>query len=556
MRVEGSVISLSWIPSEAVRGGTRVAFDAGFTHYDDPPPDEIEDLEALRVADRFRFANLLSAWAEFDDSGQGVDYGYSGRGLMGSTTVALGGLRRQFEAVSLPDLQAPVETGEGWVRFTQTAGGRTGLPAPRRVRRRPFIQWQAPLCWSTLCLTLYPDRSPQFGVLGASRFPRHWIYDHEGKLAAKSGLTDFRDWYRKSFGKHTPWGERDSPALVTAVESALERALSVELMDRSSKPKFRTLRAGEQLVAEGEEGTDVFLVLDGVMRVEKGGERLAEYGPGAILGERSGLEGGKRLSTLVAVTPCRVAAVAHSAMDRDKLRELSKDHGAGDSPVIGPRPLAERGRLSAERRAEERPMTNTKRPMRDKRRPKLSREELRTLLVQTGRLLVIEEGLGVGVETLTFKKVFARVEAETGLSLSNASIIRRVWHNQADYQADVLATIAATDGLGEFDETIRALGPLVDNLDVSTPEARQRSLREVCRVGGAANIFRLLESPHWSTWISVWALAAAHNLEGDHLRHQQRIRDALHRATTGSPLCGKAPMWRWHSWSGCACGPR
>ena len=38
MRIESSVTSLSWIPSEAVRGGTRVAFDAGFTHYDEPPP--------------------------------------------------------------------------------------------------------------------------------------------------------------------------------------------------------------------------------------------------------------------------------------------------------------------------------------------------------------------------------------------------------------------------------------------------------------------------------------------------------------------------------------
>jgi CRP-like cAMP-binding protein len=63
--------------------------------------------------------------------------------------------------------------------------------------------------------------------------------------------------------------------------------------------------------------------------VEKGGERLAEYGPGAILGERAGLEGGRRMSSLIAVTPCRVAVVAHSAMDPDHLRELSKDHGAG-----------------------------------------------------------------------------------------------------------------------------------------------------------------------------------------------------------------------------------
>jgi len=325
------VASLSWIPSEAVRGATRVAFDAGFTHYDEPLPEVIEDIEALRAADRFRFANVLSGWMEVDQHGNVADCGYSGGGLMSSTTVAVAGLRHRFEPVALPDLRAEPEVGEGWVRFTQTAGGRTGLPAPRRVRRRPFIQWQAPLVWSTLRLTLHADKSPEFEVVGASRFPRHWIYDDEWRLAAKSGLTDFRDWYRKSFGKHTPWGDQDSSALITAIETALERSLSVELMNSPSKPKFRTLAAGETLVTEGDEGSDVFLVLDGVVRVEQGGERLAEYGPGAVLGERSGLEDGKRHSTLVAVTPVRIAAVPHSALDRERLRELSKDHGA-DSP--------------------------------------------------------------------------------------------------------------------------------------------------------------------------------------------------------------------------------
>ena len=70
----------------------------------------------------------------------------------------------------------------------------------------------------------------------------------------------------------------------------------------------------------------MFLLLDGVLRVEEDGRRLAEYGPGALLGERAHLEGGERTSTLVAVTPCRVAAVEASELDRGALQELSKDH--------------------------------------------------------------------------------------------------------------------------------------------------------------------------------------------------------------------------------------
>ena len=51
MRIESSVTSLSWIPSEAVTGANKGVFEIGFTHYDDPPPDVIEDLDALRESD-------------------------------------------------------------------------------------------------------------------------------------------------------------------------------------------------------------------------------------------------------------------------------------------------------------------------------------------------------------------------------------------------------------------------------------------------------------------------------------------------------------------------
>ncbi|MEI2700746.1 MAG: hypothetical protein V9E94_21270 [Microthrixaceae bacterium] len=37
-------------------------------------------------------------------------------------------------------------------------------------------------------------------------------------MHAKAGLADFKDWWRNSFGDNTPWGDVDSPALVTEVE--------------------------------------------------------------------------------------------------------------------------------------------------------------------------------------------------------------------------------------------------------------------------------------------------------------------------------------------------
>jgi hypothetical protein len=333
MRYESSVTSVSWIPSEALEGILQFGVDAGLGRYDDPLPDTLGSLEEWRVGDRFRFANWLRAWIEVDDSGRITGCGYGdGGGLIGSSTVWLGGLHYTFQAVALPDLRKEPERGEGWVRFTQTAGGRTAVPMPRRVRRRPYLQWNAPLVWTTLSLTLHADGRAEPTLAGASRFPRHWVYDAAGQLSAKSGLANFRDWWRTSFGRHTPWGDQDSPALVTAVETALERALSAQLMRGAAEPQIRSIKPGTTVVGQGEPGTEVYLILDGVVRVEQNGERLAEYGPGALLGERAHLEGGTRTASVIAVTACRVASADAGQFDRAALEELAGGHRREGEP--------------------------------------------------------------------------------------------------------------------------------------------------------------------------------------------------------------------------------
>jgi hypothetical protein len=332
MRHESSVTSLSWIPSEAITGVMRVPIDAGVGSYDNPPPDVLTSLPELQAADRFRFANELRAWIDVGADGQISDAGYAGGGLIGSTTLRLGVLTYTFQPIKLPDLRQSPERGAGWVRFSQTVGGRSGSPMPRTIARPPFVLWAAPLVWTTLALTLHADGHAEFAMTGASPFPRHWIYDDAGRLASKSGLTNFKDWIAQSFGtEHSPWGNEDSPQLVTAVETALERALSVQLMRGGRKPTFTLLAAGETLARQGDHGSDLYLVLDGVIRVDRDGGQLAEYGPGALLGERSHLEGGIRTSTLTAVTACRVASVPAAQLDHDMLTELAGGHRREES---------------------------------------------------------------------------------------------------------------------------------------------------------------------------------------------------------------------------------
>jgi hypothetical protein len=324
-RIESSVTSLSWIPSEAVTGLNKAIFGSGFTHYDDPPPDLIEDLDGLQAADRFRFANQLIGWIEVTD-GRIVDAGYEGGCLMGATTLGLGLGRATFAAVAFDDIRHPVELTATSARFVQTVGGHTAVPAPRRVNKPPFVKFEAPTVWTTLALTIHADGVSEYELTGASAFPRHWMYDHSGVLAAKAGMADFKEWWRHSFGKHTPWGDQDSPALVTAVETALERELAGHIMRGGGKSSIRKLKQGALLTEQGATGNDVYLLLNGVLEVEVDGEPIAEVGPGAILGERAALEGGVRTSTLRALTKATVAVVKADQLAEDQLAELSAGH--------------------------------------------------------------------------------------------------------------------------------------------------------------------------------------------------------------------------------------
>jgi CRP-like cAMP-binding protein len=156
------------------------------------------------------------------------------------------------------------------------------------------------------------------------------VYDGDGVLVAKSGLIDFDEWYRHAFGKHSPWGDEDSPALATAVESALERDLSSLVMRGASKPDIKKLKPGKVLMEQGSEGDRLALVLDGVVAVQVNGEPLAELGPGAVVGERAVLEGGKRTATVAAVTRCTVATIPAAAVDRDALERLAEGHHRED----------------------------------------------------------------------------------------------------------------------------------------------------------------------------------------------------------------------------------
>jgi hypothetical protein len=322
MRIESSVTSVSWIPKGATEGFNRLTFGLlRVAHFDPPPPDVLGDLDELLEAGQVRFVNRLEAWVEVED-GRIVDAGQGGGGRSGRTRVGYGPASIAFASAPMPELRPDPEIGPDRARFAQTAGGVIGIPTPRRVRHPPYVQITPSIPWTTLALTIHADGSVEQRLTGASSFPRHWVYDHTGRLVAKSGFIDYDAWWREAFGTHTPWGDEESAPIVTAVESALERQLSVAVID--AKPRFRRLQAGRTLVRQGEPGDELFLLFDGVLQVEVDGEPVTQVGPGAILGEMALLQEGRRTATLRAVTPCRVAVVPRDQIDRAALEEIAR----------------------------------------------------------------------------------------------------------------------------------------------------------------------------------------------------------------------------------------
>jgi CRP/FNR family cyclic AMP-dependent transcriptional regulator len=61
--------------------------------------------------------------------------------------------------------------------------------------------------------------------------------------------------------------------------------------------------SGKELVREGDYSYDVLAIEEGTARVERDGDRLADLGPGDVVGEMGVLERSQRNATVVATSP-------------------------------------------------------------------------------------------------------------------------------------------------------------------------------------------------------------------------------------------------------------
>jgi Cyclic nucleotide-binding domain len=322
MRVESSVTAITWLPFAALDALPNMPLGFAVAHYDESPGARLGDLDVMREADAFREANELRAWVEVE-GGEIVAHGRDGRGVVAGVGLELGPEQVTFPAVEFPVIRPEPELRDGSARFTQTVGGRIGIPAPRPVQGEPYFHFGSALAWTTLELVLTVDGGAEGRLVAFSPFPRHSVYDGAGWLTGEHGLSDFEGWYRESFGEATPWGDEDAPEVVAAIEKQLEEELTrVALTTNAKLPRCR-LEAGETLVEQGEPGADMFLLLDGQLDVEVDGRTVARVGAGALLGELAVLGEGKRKATLRATRACRVAVLPADAIGGTELPELA-----------------------------------------------------------------------------------------------------------------------------------------------------------------------------------------------------------------------------------------
>jgi flavin reductase (DIM6/NTAB) family NADH-FMN oxidoreductase RutF len=107
----------------------------------------------------------------------------------------------------------------------------------------------------------------------------------------------------------------------------LERApvfasLSPEILDAiTAGGDERAFGPGEVVVREGDAGDELFVILEGEVRVERKGAPLATFGPGEFFGEIAVFDGRPRSADVVAASPMRALAIS-----RDVIREaLTKE---------------------------------------------------------------------------------------------------------------------------------------------------------------------------------------------------------------------------------------
>jgi CRP-like cAMP-binding protein len=82
---------------------------------------------------------------------------------------------------------------------------------------------------------------------------------------------------------------------------------------------FATLESfveGQEIIREGGYSNDFYAIDEGTVKIERGGEHIADLGPGDVFGEQGLLEKSERTATVTATSSVRVIKIEHWELSR------------------------------------------------------------------------------------------------------------------------------------------------------------------------------------------------------------------------------------------------
>jgi len=120
------------------------------------------------------------------------------------------------------------------------------------------------------------------------------------------------------------------------------RLKSIRLFEQLSDEQLRSIAPfadetsvpeGEQLVREGDFSYELIGIEEGTAQVTRGGDRVADLGPGDFFGEIGVMERGLRTATVVATSPMRLITLTRwelRRMEKEMPEALEEIHRAAD----------------------------------------------------------------------------------------------------------------------------------------------------------------------------------------------------------------------------------
>lgn len=153
---------------------------------------------------------------------------------------------------------------------------------------------------------------------------------------------------------------------------------------------------------------------------------------------------------------------------------------------------------------------------------RLDRETLRTLMIEAGVAVLVEQGFGHGAEHITYSRVFERLEVTHSLSVSRAQVHGRIWDSQNDFQLELLR-LAALDRMSLHVGAIAdSAAAEIANTDLNSENGTRLAMARSIRVGAAETLDVTIAS---TPWMLAQAVMAFHALNSD---RRPIIGEALH----------------------------